>query len=510
MPIGAITMILTNVGLQIFNNWCGSRQNSQLQHKREEFETAARERNTQRMWQLMREGQEITCQLEEEKHKQRIEELKNDIGSLLQKLAYSATISNWPLNVLPIVMKNQALGNLLANQEERIALHCILTPSNSSDFNRLVFPQVENVLEDYSNKYWSVMSERPILFYSGAWKTQQVPTEIQLDSMRAALSNLPMLVITPFFRPKDGKLVFQVRLWGVGSLSNDEFSIPEIEPTEFQRDYNSLDEHGDSPEFWDDMVEDIIPYLQCLIGYIADTFFWSSSSLAPHLPWLISNDIINTDGMKYLIDNSRELYANLIESTVQNSHSDFFINEKNLDLYEGIEILYDKARKKTLLGNLFLKYCNNITASKFNNINDALNNTVFSYNDVRVLSKVKDITDDEFTLDVIRGQIERLSNNVHCLIVENENLNIEDVLDWCYDIIKLNPFVHYVSIDISENNVVASMLNSQKGYLDNEQNPMCCVFTFSNLIIPEFLIIKKNKLLLEVAKFINIYNQIRN
>ena len=70
MPVGAITMILTNVGLQIFNNWCGSRQNKAIQQKREEFESAARERNTQRMWRLMREGQELTIQLEEEKHQQ--------------------------------------------------------------------------------------------------------------------------------------------------------------------------------------------------------------------------------------------------------------------------------------------------------------------------------------------------------------------------------------------------------------------------------------------------------
>ena len=54
MPIGAITMILANVGLQIYNNWCGSRQNAALQQKREEFERAAKERTTEHMWRLMR------------------------------------------------------------------------------------------------------------------------------------------------------------------------------------------------------------------------------------------------------------------------------------------------------------------------------------------------------------------------------------------------------------------------------------------------------------------------
>ena len=71
MAIGAITMILANVGLQIYNNWCGSRQNEKLQIKRQEFERAAKERNIEHMWKLLREGQELTKQLEEKRHKNR-------------------------------------------------------------------------------------------------------------------------------------------------------------------------------------------------------------------------------------------------------------------------------------------------------------------------------------------------------------------------------------------------------------------------------------------------------
>ena len=266
MPIGAMTMILANVGLQIYNNWCGSRQNKQLQQKREEYERAAREHNTQRMWQLMREGQEMTRQLEEERHQQRLEELKNDVGNLLQKLAYSATINNWPLSVLPIVMKNQALGNLLANQEEHIAMHCILTPSNYQEFNNVVFPRIEEKLDEYCNQYWSVLTDHPVLFYSGAWRSGQAPTEVQIDSMRSALGNLPTLLITPFFRPSDGRLIFQLRIWGVGTLNDGFNDFSELEPTEFQRTYTDKDDYTNGDGLLDEIIEDIIPYLQCVIG----------------------------------------------------------------------------------------------------------------------------------------------------------------------------------------------------------------------------------------------------
>lgn len=382
MPIGAITMILTNVGLQIYNNWCGSRQNKQLQQKREEFEQAARERNTQRMWQIMREGQELTRQLEEEKHQQRLEELKNDIGSLLQKLTYAATINNWPLNVLPIVMKNQALGNLLANQEEGIALHCIFTPSNSLEFNRTVFPRIEEALEAYCNQHWSVMSDHPVLFYSGAWKSQQAPTEVQIDSMRTALSNLSTLIITPFFRPNDGKLVFHVRLWGVGASSSDEFSIPEIEPTNFQRNYQTCDDYVNDTELPDELIEDLVPYLQCLIGYMADTYFWSSLGKVPHLPLLVTNGTINTDGMKYLVDDSREYYDKLLLTSEENAKENPFMQENLLNLYEGSSELWDENTKKGNLERAFLTYVNSRNGQSFLNIKDALTPRLFSKGDI--------------------------------------------------------------------------------------------------------------------------------
>lgn len=345
MPIGAMTMILANVGLQIYNNWCGSRQNKQLQQKREEYERAAREHNTQRMWQLMREGQEMTRQLEEERHRQRLEELKNDVGNLLQKLAYSATINNWPLSVLPIVMKNQALGNLLANQEEHIAMHCILTPSNYQEFNKVVFPRIEEKLDEYCNQYWSVLTDHPVLFYSGAWRSGQAPTEVQIDSMRSALGNLPTLLITPFFRPSDGRLIFQLRIWGVGTLNDGFNDFSELEPTEFQRTYTDKDDYTNGDGLLDEIIEDIVPYLQCVIGYMADTYFWSAKGLSTYLPKLLMDGSINTDGMKYLIDNSREFYDKLLLESKKKAIENPFIQKNILNLCKGNAELWDEEYK---------------------------------------------------------------------------------------------------------------------------------------------------------------------
>lgn len=347
MAIGAITMILANVGLQIYNNWCGSRQNAALQQKREEFERAAKDRNTEHMWRLMREGQELTLQLEHEKHADRLKELKDEVDHLLEKLTYETTICNWPLKVLPIVMKNQAFGNLLANQEENVAMHVIFTRSNYDKFNQLVYPVVEKKLEQYCDKHWSTLTDHPILFYSGAWKPMANPTDVQVTAMREELKNLPTLLITPFFRPNDGKLVFQLHMWGVGANSTDKFDVPEVEPTDFQRPFCNQDDYDNEEGLLEEIVEDLIPYLECMIGYMADTYFWSSAGLAPHLPLLLTNGSINTDGMKYLINDSREYYDGLLEESEEKAKENPFMQEKLLNLCEGSAELWKKEYKKT-------------------------------------------------------------------------------------------------------------------------------------------------------------------
>lgn len=370
MAIGAITMILANVGLQIYNNWCGSRQNAALQQKREEFERAAKERNTEQMWRLMREGQELTLQLEKEKHADRLKELKDEVDHLLEKLTYETTISNWPLKVLPIVMKNQAFGNLLANQEENVAMHVIFTRSNYDKFNKLVFPVVEKQLEQYCDKHWSTITDHPILFYSGAWKPMVNPTDVQVTAMREELKNLSTLLITPFFRPDDGKLVFQLHMWGVGANSTDKFDVPEIEPTDFQRTFTNQDDYDNEEGLLEEIVEDLVPYLECMIGYMADTYFWSSAGLAPHLPLLLTSGAINTDGMKYLISDSREYYDGLLEESEEKAKENPFMQENLLNLCEGSAGLWEQKDIENKIDKILIDYCNRNDCHKYSTVEE--------------------------------------------------------------------------------------------------------------------------------------------
>jgi len=466
MAIGAITMILTNVGLQIYNNWCGSRQNSTLQQKREDFERAARERNTEHMWKLLREGQELTMQLEKEKHDGRLKELKKEVDNLLLKLTLEAAITNWPLKVLPIVMKNQAIGNLLAKQEERVAMHVIIARSNYDKFNKLVFPIIEKKLETYCNKHWSTTSDHPIMFYSGAWKVGQTnPTKTQVDLMRTALSNLPTLLIVPFFRPSDGKLVFQLHMWGVGANSSDPFVIPEIEPKSdefhFQRTYTNEQDYDKEIGLLDEIVEDLVPYLECMIGYMADTYFWASSGLAPHLPLLVTNGTINTDGMKYLISDSREYYDQLLLTSEEKAKENPFMQENLLNLYEGSAGLWDEVDQSRVLSKIFLNYCEKHYGKRHDSVIKAIEECPLSLKDAGFIATflgiskdknvAKSICDKTAFKDLFYLSTDGTTITSKCSFVDKEKFNDEVFIkskEDNYDILNtLNEFKNFISIN---------------------------------------------------------------
>lgn len=514
-------MILTNVGLQIYNNWCGSRQNDKLQQKREEFERAAKERNTEHMWKLLREGQELTMQLEKEKHDDRLKELQGDLDNLLKEITHEQTIINWPLKVLPIVMKNQAFGNLLANQEENVAMHVLFAKSNYGEFNKLVHPIIEKALELHSNQHWSTKSDHPILFYSGAWDTQRCPmnpNDIQITALQTQLSNLPTLLITPFFRPKDGKLVFQVNMWGVGASKNDTFSVKEIEPMSdefhFQRTYTNQQDYNNEIGLLDEIVEDLVPYLECMIGYMADTYFWAYAGLAPHLPLLVTNGTINTDGMKYLINDSREYYDQLLLASENNAKKNPFDGtEKLLNLYEGIKIIMNDSERKNFFDRVLLAYCKSVNSETFIDVFDALQKCVFSNLDLQFINKAEKILNKESWSRELIEYLNDIKKTIHgsqmptFKIIKKDHLSLLDILKTAQiDFYKLDDYDRLGVIIVPNNFMVCCYYeNSAYGYV----NENVTIYVSKHFYMPKTALRSVNKLTINKNDIQNNINKIK-
>lgn len=431
MPIATGVMLLTNVGLAIFNNWRGANNSKELQQKQREFQKAAQERNHERMKQLLREGQELNRKIEEELHQNRLENIERDFDNLINRIFAADDINTWPLKVLPMVMKNESLGTAFTHQEESVALHCILTPSNNSDFNKYVFPQLEREVEAFCNNNLTSLSSHPVIFYGGAWKSGTAPRGHEIDQLVADLPNLPMLLITPFFKPNNGGLTFHITTWGMC-----ERQFMEIVPTtQFDYDYTEALEYTDDVVL--NSVEQFSAYLESLIGYFADVYFWSAYNQVPITPLMINNSIISTDGLSSLILENKERYISLLDAQNQKMSLLFENKKKAFTLLSGAKPLFGDDSWNSVIYSQILKYCTcHYGGTDYKSLPDLSNLPYINGADIDFFKSCLKVSTDRLTNQWLNSVIETYGNTKSEVIKQPifsmtiESISLDEILQF--------------------------------------------------------------------------------
>lgn len=297
-----VTMMVASIGMQFFTQHATNKKSAEIQEKQREFQKAAAEHDFERMRRLQAESAKLALELEAEVHQERVNDINNNYDSLLENFAHSFAIQNWPLNVLPFVMKGESFGSLFNGTTKSVNMHCILTPSNCEWFNEMFYDDIDFRLEAEMNNNWNAQTAHPIVYYGGAWNRRSmrhgisVPNEINLvdiDLLKVKLKNVPVVVITPYFDPW---LHFRVQLWGMGKDSDAPFRIDiphgndlEYSKRIFSYEYNKNTKDEMSKDFINTTIEEFVPYLESMIGFISDEYFWELYKLPPVLPQIIQN-----------------------------------------------------------------------------------------------------------------------------------------------------------------------------------------------------------------------------
>lgn len=334
-----ITMMVASVGLQFFNNYATSKKNKEIQAKQREFQKATAEHDFERARKAQAEAARIALELEAEVHQERVEDIQKNYDSLLENFAHGFAISNWPLNVLPFVMKGESFGSLIAGTAKSISMHCVFTPSNCVWFNEFFYDDLDSRVEAEMNNNWNSQSTHPIVYYGGGWNRREnkhgisIPSLIDLDDialLKNKLKNIPTMVITPFFDPY---LHFKVQLWGMGKDSDMPFRIdmPNKEMGDNNRiftfDYNKDSTPEFSESFYNTTTKEFVAYLVSLIGFMADKYFWSMYGVKPYLP----------SNMSQTIGILPAYYADLYEEELRSyTEQDYYDDIKAIDLCSAI------------------------------------------------------------------------------------------------------------------------------------------------------------------------------
>lgn len=407
--VDPITMMVASIGMQFFNNYANSKKNSEIQKKQREFQKAAAEHDFERMRKLQAESAKLALELEAEVHKERVEDINSNYDALLENFAHSFAIQNWPLNVLPFIMKGESFGSLFNGTTQSVNMHCIFTPSNCDWFNEMFYDDIDLRLEAEMNNNWNAQSTHPMVYYGGGWSRRSLkhgvsqPNPIDLDDielLRTKLKNVPVLVVTPYFDPW---LHFRVRLWGMGKDCDMPYRIDiphgddvEISKRIFSYDYNKDIKEDMSDDFSNTTIEEFVPYLESLIGFVADKYFWGMYGIAPKLPSLLVGNMPNQQMLQNIFFNRYKILPYVkFESLSSISKNIEYIKDIENDVH-----IYTEQEKYELLSLLHDRYINMI-GGKDN----------LGVRDLKFLSDLKGIVINQPLNKNIQEEIEFISNN---------------------------------------------------------------------------------------------------
>lgn len=370
-----ITMMVASIGMQFFNNYANSKKNAEIQEKQREFQKAAAEHDFERMRKLQAESAKLALELEAEVHKERVEDINSNYDALLENFAHSFAIQNWPLNVLPFIMKGESFGSLFNGTTQSVNMHCIFTPSNCDWFNEMFYDDIDLRLEAEMNNNWNAQSTHPIVYYGGGWSRRSLkhgvsqPNPIDLDDielLRTKLKNVPVLVVTPYFDPW---LHFRVRLWGMGKDCGMPYRIDiphgddvDISKRIFSYDYNKDVKEEMTDDFSNTTIEEFVPYLESLIGFVADKYFWTMYHIVPLTPTYIASK----EALRFPSD-IRKLYLSEVETKQEYRTETLYDIERKLEYLESLSVILDRKKCQTLEIEL-LSYANSLIGLSDNQI----------------------------------------------------------------------------------------------------------------------------------------------
>ena len=511
-----ITMMVASIGMQFFNNYANSDKNKEIQDKQREFQKAAAEHDFERMRKLQAESAKLALELEAEVHKERAEDINSNYDALLENFAHSFAIQNWPLNVLPFVMKGESFGSLFKGTTKSVNMHCIFTPSNCDWFNRMFYDDIDLRLEAEMNNNWNAQTTHPIVYYGGGWNRRTVlphgisiPNLIDLDDiglLETNLKNVPVMVVTPYFDPW---LHFRVKIWGMGKDSEVPFriDIPHGTDIEFSKrifsyDYNKDMKEEMAEDFINTTIEEFVPYMESLIGFVADKYFWGMYGIAPKLPKELCHPPKTHVFKNYFSNRYKILFKNAV------NHDDTSISKESfLSLYTSIKELLKKEEQEIYRSDFLIVIAKKCGVSNFE---DSYNlEKVLSANDKDFLEKLLRNVPEGNLHNIIEEIIQKIENQIPCIFTEQEEVTFLDILDCSKEIIDF-AVDKYLKINITDGTIIIGVLdNDKKHIISNNENPKCVIISYKKMLIADRMQLKSNSIILELDKFDKLYLQIK-
>lgn len=498
MPLGYLVAMTTSMGLQQLRSWQDNKQSIELANKQLEMREALQKREFDRLRRLQRETHEIALAMEKEAHLQRRADIEKEYDNAFESLAKQAELENWPLNVVPFIMKGESFGSHIRGFDVA-TIHCILTPSNKSNFNRWIYSKLDMKVEELMNSYWNSNTTHPVIYYGGSWKLKNPDGTLKFDyndvtRLHSALYSIPVIAITPYFSPY-GYFCVKVWCWGMGSDAEYNNQLDIIVPKDLftykinsKTEYKPKDTDTEEAKRIETTISELSAYIVSMVGYLNDMYYWKMYNLAPMYPFLMSKLSDFSDRIAW---SCKQDYLEALNQSIPSVDCTDNSFENSLSFYKNTKYIISEQERKTYISDIISNY------KQAKGIQLNTDETAISHKDIPF---IQGIFDEGVNDESLKGVMEQLRHNVPTIIVEVEEVHFKQIVSTALEILDDTPDANEVKVVIENSSIFVAAIDAKQEYVYDSDKPKAIVVIFNKLILSDRISYKSNSFILSKEK----------
>lgn len=378
---------IINAATSTVNSALARKQQNELAEKNQQF-TERMERNRQDFQlRISEENTRLQREMSKANHAMRLLEQQNNFELMCKSSEWNHFEAEWPLWVRPMVLRSEQILD-----DNTVALRVLFSKSNNDFFTKYVFPEIEQGLVEFVDRYHNIFGSKNIIFYHNAFKNSYYGGAFNAN-VHYALKELPVLIIDS--NVLNSEICVSATIWGFGNAQEQHSTL-------FKLPYNlELSDGKVDKKYLKDLTNQILAYLKFVVGYAYDTYNLIMYNQNPLLPKVAAFEL--KQGIE-----SASLRYNGIKNAIGAQYEDIYSavlaapTGSNLSFAEMPE-----SYKKTVLHELRLEYA--LSTSEFTDISDYvkyLDESLLAWVELRSTSSA-----DCFLNDLLSG---RLSFTQYC------------------------------------------------------------------------------------------------
>ena len=332
---------IINAATSTVNSALARKQQNELAAKNQQFTERMEQNRQDFQLRISEENAQLQREMSRANHEMRLLEQKNNFELMCKSSEWNHFEAEWPLWVRPMVLRSEQILD-----DDTVALRVLFSKSNNDFFSKYVFPEIEQGLVEFVDRYHNIFGSKNIIFYHNAFKNNYYGGAFNAN-VHYALKELPVLILDS--NVLNNEICVSATVWGFGNAQEQHSTLFKL-PYKLAVTDGKIDE-----KYLKELTNQILAYLKFVIGYAYDTYnliMYNQPPLLPKVAALEMNQGIESTPLRY----------NGIKSVIGAQYGEIYTSvlaapsKGNLSFAEKPE-----SYKKTILHELRLDYAQSIS-----------------------------------------------------------------------------------------------------------------------------------------------------